>query len=107
MTKTIIQPSSLRLSAELCCWPENARPDIPETLTLELTADEVAAVHEARALLNRNPHVRSINVRCTPPDIEFWRYDVSYVIVCRDVGSYLYLQGKYDCSEQVEYSVEI
>jgi len=48
-----------------------------------------------------------VNVSCTPPEIESWRYAVSYVTVFRDVGCYLFLQGKYDCSEQVEYSVEI
>ncbi|HKK30452.1 MAG TPA: hypothetical protein VKA18_08685 [Alphaproteobacteria bacterium] len=95
------------LTAERSYWREEDTPDLPETLTLELTADEMAAVHEARAFLRRNPAIHSVNVSCTPPEIESWRYDVSYISVFRDVGSYLFLQGKYDCSAQVEYSVEI
>ena len=109
MTRTITQPAAapLTITAERCYWREEDTPDLPETLPLELTADEVAAVHEARAFLNRNPHVHSVNVQCTPPEIDDWRYDVSYLVVFRDVGAYLFLQGKYDCSQQVEYSVEI
>jgi hypothetical protein len=95
------------LVASLAYFDEIATPDLPDLLTLELTADEVAAVHEARRFQNRNPTVHSVNVRCTPPEIEDWRYDVSYVTVFRDVGCYLFLQGKYDCSEQVEYSLDI
>ena len=109
MTRTINQSAAapLTLTAERCYWREEDTPDLPETLPLELTADEVAAVHEARAFLGRNAHVHSVNVQCTPPEIESWRYDVSYVTIFRDVGCYLFLQGKYDCSQQVEYSVEI
>lgn len=105
LNQTVAEP--LTLTVELSYWDEVATPDLPETLNLELTADEVAAVHEARAFLNRNPAIHSVNVSCTPPEIESWRYDVSYVTVFRDVGCYLFLQGKYDCSEQVEYSVKI
>jgi hypothetical protein len=109
MTRTISQSAAvpLTVTVERSYWDEVATPDLPETLNLALTADEVAAVHEARAFLDRKPAIFSVNVSCTPPEIESWRYDVSYVTVFRDVGCYLFLQGKYDCSEQVEYSVEI
>ena len=109
MTRTITQPAAapLTVTVERSYWDEVATPDLPETLNLELTANEVKAVHEARAFLDRNPTIHSVNVSCTPPEIESWRYDVSYVTVFRDVGCYLFLQGKNDCSEQVEYSVEI
>lgn len=109
MTQSIAQSAAkpLTVAAELSYWREEDALDLPETLNLKLTADEVAAVQEARAFLNRNPAIHSANVSCTPPGIESWRYDVSYVTVFRDVGCYLFLQGKYDCAEQVEYSVEI
>ena len=109
MTKSITQPEpkGLRVDVALSYFDEVDTPFLPETLTLELTADEVTAVDEARAFLDRNPAIHSVNVSCTPPEIETWQYDVSYLIVFRDVGCYLYLQGKYDCTEQVEYSVEI
>src|SRR6056297_1121128 len=109
MTRTITQPAAapLTVTVKRSYWREEDTPDLPETLPLELTADEVAAVQEARAFLQRNTAIHSVNVSCTPPEIESWRYDVSYISVFRDVGSYLFLQGKYDCSAQVEYSVEI
>ena len=109
MTKSITQsePKGLCLDVALSYFDEVATPFLPDTLTLELTADEVAAVDEARAFLDRNPAIHSVNVSCTPPEIESWRYAVSYLTVFRDVGCYLFLQGKYDCTEQVEYSVEI
>ena len=109
MTNTLNQPAaeSLKLTTERCYWREDYTPDLPETLQLELTADEVAAIAEARDFLDRNPAIFSVNVRCTPPEIDSWRYDVAHLVVFLGVGCYLYLQGKYDCSEQVEYSVEI
>jgi len=94
------------LTVELSYWDETT-PNIPETLVLELTAEEVAAVHDARAFIARNSQIHTVNVRCTPPEIDGWRYDVCYLIVHKTVGCYLFLQGKYDCSEQVEYSVDI
>lgn len=109
MTTTSIHPVAgpKKLTAKLAYWDDWSTPDLPESLDLELTADEVAAICAARSFLSRNPAVRSVNVNCTPPEIESWRYDVSYIIVFRGVGSYLFLQGKYDCSQQVEYSVEV
>ena len=99
--------SALSLNAALSYWREENTPDLPETLSLDLTADQVVAVHEGRAFLQRHPALHSVNVDCNPPEIPSWRYDVSYITVFRDVGCFLFLQGKYDCSEQVEYAVDI
>ena len=104
ITKSIAKPVSL--TAELS-YRHETTPDIPETLTLELTAGEVSAIAAARAFMKGNPHIHTVNVRCTPPAIAGWRYDACYLVVHETVGSYLFLQGKYDCSEQVEYSVDI
>lgn len=97
----------LTVTADLSYFCEEATPDLPYTLTLELTPDELAAVADARELLEKNPKIHSVAVRCTPPEIETWTYDVAYLTVYKSVGCYLFLQGKYDCTEQVEYSVEI
>ena len=105
INKTAATP--LTLTAERSYWREEDTPDLPESLSLELTAEEVATVHEARDFLRRNKNLHSVNVQCTPPEIDDWRYDVSYLVIFKDVGAYLFMQGKYDCSQQVEYSVDI
>lgn len=106
-TSTETQFGPQHLVATLAYWGDMEMSDLPESLNLELTADEVVAVIEARRFLNRNPTIHSVNVRCTPPEMEDWRYDVSYLVVSKGAGAYLFLQGKYDCSEQVEYTVDI
>lgn len=109
MNNPFTQPvtGAQQLTAKLAYWDEIGTPNLPETLNLELTADQVAAVHEARHFTSRNTSIHSVNVCCDPPQIESWHYDVSYLVVFKDVGCYLFLQGKYACSEQVEYSVDI
>lgn len=108
MTQAITKIAApLRLTAELSHWREVSPSDLPETLNLKLTASETAAVDEARGLLNRSPEIDSVNVSCAPPEIEFWCYDVCYIKVFRQAGCYLFLQGKYSYSEQVEYSIPL
>ena len=95
-----------QLTAQLSYWRDDM-PEMPETLALELTVEQVAAIEAARAFMASNPHIHTVNLRCEAPEIDGWRYDVCYLAVFATPGSYLFLQGKYDCSEQVEYSVEI
>lgn len=96
----------IQLTAQLSYWRDDM-PEMPETLALELTAEQVAAIEAARRFIIGNPHIHTVNLRCEVPQIEDWPHDVCYLIIHPTVGSYLFLQGKYDCSEQVEYSVEI
>lgn len=94
------------ITATLCSSSEFLQ-EMPEALKLNLTAEEVAAIKEARAFMASNGQIHTVNVRCTPPEIDGWRYDVCYLMVFENHGSYLCLFGKYDSAEQVEYAVDI
>ena len=82
-------------------------PDVPQTLRLKLDDKTVASIRAARELMQNNSRIQSINIQCRAPDIEEWRFDVWYIRVYPLTGSYLYIQGKYDCAEQVEYILKI
>jgi len=102
-----------KVNLELCSYPEYLSSDPPENMEATLSGATLEVINKAKQLLKDNPSFTSICVHPTPNLTEeddealdeALRCDVSHIVVYPHGGLYWYMQGKYDCNLQIEYSI--